>query len=92
MRFGEGRFGRIKLPKIGEVRCALHRRFDVSLWEIKTVTVTMEPSGKYYITVLTENKKAVLPTKTTVREEETSGADVGIEHAFVMRTRPRLSL
>ena len=24
--------------------------------------------------------------KTTVREEETSGADVGIEHAFVMRT------
>ena len=84
--FGESRFGRIKLPKIGEVRCALHRRFDESLWAIKTVTVTMEPSGKYYITVLTENEKAVLPMKTTVREEETSGADVGIEHAFVMRT------
>ena len=38
----------------------------------------MEPSGKYYITVLTENEKAVLPMKTTVQEEETSGADVGI--------------
>ena len=86
VRFGEGRFGRIKLPKVGEVRCALHRRFDESLWTIKTVTVTKEPSGKYYITVLTENKKAVLPMKTTVREEEASGADVGIEHAFVMRT------
>ena len=80
--FGESRFGRIKLPKIGEVRCALHRRFDESLWKIKTVTVTMEPSGKYYITVLTENEKAVLPMKTTVREEETSGgAPVGASYS-----------
>ena len=34
--FSEGRFGRIKLSKICEVRCALHRRFDESLWKIKT--------------------------------------------------------
>ena len=44
----------IKLPKIGLVRVKKHRDFDGL---IKSVTVSKNPSGKYYVSVLVEQKE-----------------------------------
>lgn len=39
---------RIKLPKMGSIRAKLHRRFE---GQIKNVTVSMTPSGKYFVSI-----------------------------------------
>ena len=44
----------IKLPKIGLVRLKKHRDFDGL---IKSVTISQNPSGKYYVSVLVEQKE-----------------------------------
>ena len=44
----------IKLPKIGLVRVKKHRDFDGN---IKSVKVSQEPSGKYYVSVLVDCKE-----------------------------------
>ena len=43
----------IKLPKIGKVKAIIHRVPD-SGWIIKSATVSQEPDGKYYISILFE--------------------------------------
>lgn len=49
----------IKLPKIGLVRVKKHRDFDGL---IKSVTVSQNPSGKYYVSVLvSQEDKEKLP-------------------------------
>ena len=58
----------IKLPKIGLVRVKKHRDFDGL---IKSVTVSKNPSGKYYVSVLVEQEeKEKLPT---------AGSKIGID-------------
>ena len=44
----------IKLPKIGLIRIKKHREFDGL---IKSVTISQNPSGKYYVSVLVEQKE-----------------------------------
>lgn len=62
----------IKLPKIGLVRVKKHRSF-VGL--IKSVTVSQNPSGKYYVSVLVEQEdKKKLP----IGDNEI-GIDLGIK-------------
>ena len=41
----------IKLPKVGLVKAVIHRQPDAD-WLIKSATVSKEPDGKYYISVL----------------------------------------
>ena len=62
----------IKLPKIGLVRVKKHRDFDGL---IKSVTVSQNPSGKYYVSVLVnqEGKK-----KLPISDNEI-GIDLGIK-------------
>jgi putative transposase len=38
---------RIRLPKIGKVRIRVHRMIPAE-WKLKSVTISMDPSGKYY--------------------------------------------
>lgn len=45
---------RIKLPKIGFVRIKQHRQIQQD-YLIKNVTVSQEPSGKYFVSILTEH-------------------------------------
>jgi len=45
--------GYIKLPKTGKVKAVIHRIPD-SDWIIKSATVSQEPDGKYYISILFE--------------------------------------
>ena len=62
----------ITLPKIGLVRVKKHRDFDGL---IKSVTVSKNPSGKYYASVLVEQEeKEKLPTT-----DSKIGIDLGIK-------------
>ena len=62
----------IKLPKIGLVRVKKHRDFDGL---IKSVTVSQNSSGKYYVSVLVDCKeKEKLP-----KSENKIGIDLGIK-------------
>ena len=42
---------RIKLPKLKFVKAKIHRHF---IGQIKSVTISKVPSGKYYVSVLVE--------------------------------------
>lgn len=50
----------IKLPKIGKVKSVIHRIPDDS-WIIKSVTVSQESDGKYYISILFEFDNSASP-------------------------------
>lgn len=58
----------IKLPKIGLVRVKKHRDFEGL---IKSVTISKNPSGKYYISVLVE--------QDDIQELPKSNANIGID-------------
>ena len=45
--------GRLRLPKAGYVRIICHRPIPPE-WRMKSVTISREPSGKYYASVLCE--------------------------------------
>ena len=62
----------IKLPKIGLVRVKKHRNFDGI---IKSVTVSQNPSGKYYVSVLVDCEQQEKPLK--INSE--IGIDLGIK-------------
>jgi putative transposase len=63
--------GKIKLPKVKEVRAKLHKHFA---GQIKSATVSQVPSGKYYVSVLVETEHQKLAhTKANI------GLDLGIK-------------
>ncbi|MEA5549369.1 RNA-guided endonuclease TnpB family protein, partial [Limnoraphis robusta CCNP1324] len=66
--------GAIKLPKIGEVKAKLHRVFDGKL---KTVTVSMNKTGKYYASLLFDDG---LPEPEISNQGKAVGIDVGLTH------------
>lgn len=63
------------LPRLKNVRCIFHRPFQ---GEIKTVTVSRTPTGKYFVSILVENQDPV-PKKKPVREYTTVGIDLGVK-------------
>jgi putative transposase len=66
--------GIIKLPKIGEVVAKLHRTFE---GELKTVTVSMNGTGKYFASLLFDDG---LPDIQPNLEGKAVGIDVGLTH------------
>ncbi|WP_414622638.1 RNA-guided endonuclease InsQ/TnpB family protein [Calothrix sp. CCY 0018] len=66
--------GAIKLPKIGEVAARLHRIFEGKL---KTVTVSMSCTGKYYAALLFDDGQ---PDATPSIEGKAIGIDLGLTH------------
>ena len=67
--------GKIKLPKLKQVRARLHRKFT---GEIKSATVSQVPSGKYFVSVLVETEHEPLP-----KVEDQTGLDLGIKDLCV---------
>ena len=63
--------GKIKLPKLKEVKAKLHREFT---GKIKSATVSQVPSGKYYVSVLVETGHEELP-----QTGRNIGLDLGIK-------------
>ncbi|MBF2017037.1 MAG: IS200/IS605 family element transposase accessory protein TnpB [Rivularia sp. T60_A2020_040] len=66
--------GAIKLPKIGEVKAKLHRTFEGKL---KTVTVTMTSTGKYFAALLFDDE---LPDINSSSDGKAVGIDLGLTH------------
>ncbi len=67
--------GKIKLPKLKQVRARLHRKFT---GEINSATVSQVPSGKYFVSVLVETEHEPLP-----KVEGQTGLDLGIKDLCV---------
>ena len=63
--------GKIKLPKLKEVKAKLHREFHGI---IKSATVSQVPSGKYYVSILVETEHEKLPHRN-----QNIGLDLGIK-------------
>ena len=63
--------GKIKLPKIKEIKAKLHREFR---GQIKSTTVRQVPSGKYYVSILVETEHEELPHRN-----QNIGLDLGIK-------------
>jgi putative transposase len=66
--------GKIKLPKIGLIPAKIHRSFE---GELKTVTVSMSRTGKYYAALLVEDSK---PDLIPSSEGKAVGVDLGLTH------------
>lgn len=71
--------GTITIPKAKDIPAVLHRKFTGT---VKTVTISMMPSGKYFASVLvdTSMQEATLPT---VDPEGAIGIDLGIKSLAV---------
>jgi putative transposase len=68
------------LPKFKSgIKIIIHRKFK---GEIRTVTISRTPTGKYFASVLVDNKKE-LPNKKPIRENTTIGIDLGIKSFIV---------
>ena len=63
--------GKVKLPKLKEVKAKLHRNFS---GQIKSATVSQMPSGKYYVSILVETEHVELP-----HTNQNTGIDLGIK-------------
>lgn len=50
----------IKLPKIGLVRCKIHREIPND-WKIKSATISQTSTGKFYVSILCEYETEIRP-------------------------------
>ncbi len=65
---------KINLPKIGLVQCQRHRDFEGT---IKTVTVSLNPDGKHFVSVLVDDGKG---NPELMPMDKAIGIDVGLTH------------
>jgi putative transposase len=70
---------KIYLPKIGWVKTKLHRQFK---GKQQTATISMTNTGKYYISILIDDEKA-LPEKVKFNQKTTVGLDMGLTHFLI---------
>lgn len=70
----------IKLPKMGEVKAVLHRRFEGTM---KTATISRSGTGKFYISILVDDGLE-LPEKQEISESNAVGIDVGIKDFAIL--------
>ena len=68
----------IKLPRIGKVKMVYHRPVPDD-WKLKSVTVSQEPDGKYYISVLFEYVISIIEIPSNI----TLGLDYSMSSLYV---------
>ncbi|WP_041367176.1 IS200/IS605 family element RNA-guided endonuclease TnpB [Natranaerobius thermophilus] len=66
---------RIKLPKLKWVEAKVHREFD---GKIKSATISKNPSGRYFVSILVDTEIAELP-----RVNKNIGFDLGISDFLI---------
>ena len=66
---------RVKLPKLKGMKAKLHRNFS---GQIKSVTISQVPSGKYYVSILVETEHTELP-----HTNQNTGIDLGIKELCI---------
>ena len=69
----------IRLPKLGEIKIKKHRSAQEE-WKLKSVTVSEEASGKYYVSVLYEYESEIIQQNDT---EKTVGLDYAMDGLYV---------
>ena len=74
--------GKVKLPKIGWVKVKAHRQVD---GVIKSATISMTPTGKYYISISCEMEIAPLP-----KTNSSVGVDLGISDFAILSTGEKI--
>ncbi|MBD2013669.1 IS200/IS605 family element transposase accessory protein TnpB [Microcoleus sp. FACHB-53] len=75
----------IQLPKIGNLKAKIHRPVE---GKIKTVTVSLAPSGKYFASILTEVEGELPKTSTDGR---VVGIDLGLTHFAIVSDGSKVS-
>ena len=71
--------GTISIPKAKDIPAVLHRKFK---GKVKTVTISMTPSGRYFASVLVDTDMQECP-KSDVSRDTTLGIDLGIKSLAV---------
>lgn len=69
----------IRLPKLGELKIKKHRTAPDN-WKLKSVTVTQEAGGKYYVSVLYEYESQVIEQNNA---DKTIGLDFAMNGLYV---------
>ena len=100
---GRKKHGFVRLPKLGNVRTAIHR-MPAPNWKLKAATVSMDAMGHYYVSVLFELPEVahvnILPTEETTLGldysspkfyVDSNGQDARIQHWY-RRTEKRLAV
>ena len=72
----------IKLPKVGYVKAKIHRSIPNGS-RIKSATVSMTPSGKYYCSVLAEIPEEKHSPRAAIEEDKVIGLDYSSPHFYV---------
>ena len=72
--------GKIRLPKIGDISIKIHRQIPEDCI-IKSVTVSKESTGKYFVSVLTEYD--ISEPNITLDKENAIGLDYSSPHFYV---------
>lgn len=71
--------GTITIPKAKDIPAVLHRRFKGT---VKTVTISMTPSGRYFASVLVDSSMQEMKPSEPMRDT-TAGIDLGIKSLAV---------
>jgi putative transposase len=71
--------GLLNIPKVKNIKTVFHRQFE---GDIKTVTISKVPSGKYYVSILVEDGKS-LPIKPKLDRNDAIGIDMGLKDFVV---------
>ena len=74
--------GFVKLPKVGWVRVKAHRQIN---GVIKSATISMTPTGKYYVSILCETEISPLP-----KTNSSVGVDLGISDFAILSTGEKI--
>lgn len=74
--------GKIKLRKVGWVKLKMHRQISGIL---KSATVSMTPTGKYYVSILCETEITPLP-----KTNSSVGIDLGLSDFAILSTGEKI--
>lgn len=74
--------GYVKLPKVGRVRVKAHRQIS---GVIKSATISMTPTGKYYISILCDTEITTLP-----KTNSSVGIDLGLSDFAILSTGEKI--
>ena len=75
--------GLLTIPKIKDIPCVFHRRFNTQKCTIKQVGVELLPSGKYRVSILVDDSE-LNPVKAPIDPDKTLGIDTGLKHFAVL--------
>jgi putative transposase len=70
---------KIYLPKVGWVEAMIHRPVEST---IKTVTVSLAPTGKYFASILMDDGVAVPAPVKHLKADEVEAVDLGLENFY----------